>query len=48
MGWAPGGEAGVDKALGILREEIERDMALLGVTRISDISRDHIRKPLIS
>ena len=47
-GLGAGGEAGVDKALGILREEIERDMALLGVTRISDISRDHIRKPLIS
>ncbi len=37
-GLAAGGEAGVDRALTLLRDEIRRDMALLGVTSVSDLS----------
>lgn len=37
-GLAAGGEAGVARVLSIFRSEIERDMALMGRTRIADIS----------
>jgi L-lactate dehydrogenase (cytochrome) len=43
-GLGAGGQAGVERALTILRTEIERGMALLGVTKISDITRDIIQK----
>ena len=36
------GEAGVAKAFEILRDEIERSMALLGTPRVSDIGREHV------
>jgi L-lactate dehydrogenase (cytochrome) len=36
-GLAAGGEAGVAHALALLRDEIARDMALMGVTRIGDV-----------
>ncbi len=41
------GEAGVAKAFEILRDEIERSMALLGTARIRDIGRRHVepRRP---
>ena len=42
FGLAAGGQAGVAKALELLRAEIERDMGLLGCTKISDISSKHI------
>jgi len=32
-------------ALEILESEIRRTMAIMGVTHISDITRDHIRLP---
>ncbi len=38
------GQPGVEKALSILRTEIERDMALLGVTKVSEITRDFVKK----
>lgn len=38
-GLGAGGQAGVERALTLLRAEIERDMALLGVTKISEITR---------
>ena len=38
------GEAGVAKAFEILRDEIERSMALLGTTRIADIGRGHVEQ----
>jgi len=41
-GLAAGGQAGVAKALELLRAEIERDMGLLGCTSISEISGKHI------
>lgn len=42
-GLAAGGEVGVLRALTVLREELERDMALLGVSKISDIQPAHLR-----
>lgn len=42
-GLAAGGEAGVVHALGLLRDEIMRGMALLGRRRIADIGADVIR-----
>ncbi len=41
-GLAAGGQAGVAKALELLRAEIERDMGLLGCTSIGEISGKHI------
>jgi L-lactate dehydrogenase (cytochrome) len=37
---AVAGEAGVLKAISLLREEVSRDMAMLGVSRTSDIGSD--------
>ena len=42
FGLAAGGQAGVAKALELLRAEIERDMGLIGCTSISEISSKHI------
>ena len=36
-GLAAGGQAGVERALQILQDELERNMALVGVTRIVDV-----------
>ena len=44
-GLGAGGEAGVSKALDILSTELRRDMALLGVTRIAEITRGHVSRP---
>jgi L-lactate dehydrogenase (cytochrome) len=41
---AAGGEAGVDRALTLLRAEIERDMALMGAAKISDVNARFLRK----
>ena len=40
---AAAGQAGVERALGNLRAEIERDMKLMGVTEISQLSRNNLR-----
>ncbi|MCX8568531.1 alpha-hydroxy acid oxidase [Aminobacter sp. MET-1] len=40
---AAGGQTGVEKALGNLRGEIERDMKLMGVSRLDQLSRDNLR-----
>ncbi|MYK30325.1 MAG: alpha-hydroxy-acid oxidizing protein [Boseongicola sp. SB0670_bin_30] len=40
---AAAGQAGVDRALGLLRAEIERDMKLMGVTRIDQLGRHNLR-----
>lgn len=42
-GLAAGGEAGVDRALSILRAEFERTMALMGVNDIAALKRTHVR-----
>jgi 4-hydroxymandelate oxidase len=39
---AAAGEAGVDRALTLLDAEVRRDMALLGVTRPSEVGRQHL------
>jgi L-lactate dehydrogenase (cytochrome) len=36
-GLAAGGQLGVERALQILKDELERNMALMGVTRIADV-----------
>jgi L-lactate dehydrogenase (cytochrome) len=38
------GEAGVQRALTLLRDEVDRDMALLGIRGIGEISPDLVRK----
>ncbi|MEO0400650.1 MAG: alpha-hydroxy acid oxidase [Pseudomonadota bacterium] len=40
---AAAGEAGVARALQNIRSEIERDMKLMGVTRIDQLSRENLR-----
>ena len=40
---AAAGQAGVERALGQLRTEIERDMKLMGVTSVDQLSREHLR-----
>ena len=37
-------EAGVQRALTLLRDEVDRDMALLGIRSISEISPDLVRR----
>ena len=40
---AAAGQYGVEKALGIYRDELERDMKLMGCTKIGDLSRKNLR-----
>jgi L-lactate dehydrogenase (cytochrome) len=40
---AAAGQPGVEKALSNMRTEIERDMKLMGVTRVSQLTRDMLR-----
>lgn len=40
---AGGGQAGVERALAKLRDEIARGMRLMGITRLDQLSRDSIR-----
>ena len=40
---AAAGQAGVERALGILRDEIERGMKLMGVTRVDQLTADRLR-----
>jgi L-lactate dehydrogenase (cytochrome) len=40
---AAAGQAGVERALGLLRTEIERDMKLMGCTSIGQLSRSNLR-----
>ncbi|MEO8345601.1 MAG: alpha-hydroxy acid oxidase [Betaproteobacteria bacterium] len=40
---AAAGQAGVERALGLLRMEIERDMKLMGCKAIAQLSRDNLR-----
>ena len=40
---AAAGRAGVERALGNMRTEIERDMKLMGVTKLDQLSRDNVR-----
>jgi len=40
---AASGQAGVEKALGLYRTALERDMKLMGCTKIADLSRANLR-----
>lgn len=40
---AAAGQAGVERALGILQDEIERGMKLMGVTRVDQLTPDRLR-----
>lgn len=40
---AAGGQKGVERALGNLKAEIERGMKLMGVTRLDQLTREHLR-----
>ena len=44
-GLAAGGQAGVERCLQIFKQELERDMALLGVTSIDAIDDSYLFKP---
>ena len=41
-GLGAGGQAGVERAFAILREELERAMALLGTPTLADVRREHV------
>ena len=41
---AAAGRAGVERALGILKDEIERGMRLMGVTRVDQLTPDRLRR----
>jgi L-lactate dehydrogenase (cytochrome) len=36
------GEAGVRHAISLLSAEVDRDMALLGITHLDQLNRDHL------
>ena len=40
---AAGGQKGVERALGNLKKEIERDMILMGVSNVSELSKKNLR-----
>jgi L-lactate dehydrogenase (cytochrome) len=40
---AAAGQAGVERALALMREELERDMRLMGCSSVSRLSRDNLR-----
>ena len=40
---AAAGQAGVERALGLMRAEIERGMKLMGCTAIDQLSRENLR-----
>jgi L-lactate dehydrogenase (cytochrome) len=39
-----GGQAGVERAITLLRDEIDRDLALMGIRSVSEITSDLVRK----
>ena len=40
---AAAGQAGVERALSLMKDEIERDMRLMGVSTIAELSRKNLR-----
>lgn len=40
---AAAGQAGVERMLGLLKDEVERDMRLMGAARVSGLSRNNLR-----
>jgi isopentenyl diphosphate isomerase/L-lactate dehydrogenase-like FMN-dependent dehydrogenase len=43
-GLAAGGEAGVDRAYAILRDEVERVMKLIGCSKLADLDASYVRR----
>ncbi len=43
FGLGAAGQAGVERAFAIFREELERAMALLGTSTLADVRREHVR-----
>jgi L-lactate dehydrogenase (cytochrome) len=41
-GLCAGGEAGIDRALTVLRAEVKRDMALMGACNVAEVTRDKV------
>ena len=41
---AAAGQPGVERALGLLKDELERGMRLMGVTSVAQLNRDHLRR----
>jgi len=41
---AAAGQAGVERAIGLLRDEVVRDMRLMGAAKVSDLGPDNIRR----
>ncbi len=44
-GLAAAGEPGIDRALSILREDLDRTLRLLGCASVAELSPDHVRIP---
>ena len=44
-GLASGGQPGVERALGLLKNELDRSMALLGCRTIAEIGPTHVQRP---
>lgn len=40
---AAAGQAGVERMVGLLKDEVERDMRLMGAAKVADLSRDNLR-----
>ena len=40
---AAAGQVGVERAIGILKDEIERGMRLMGVTSVDQLTEDRLR-----
>jgi len=40
---AAAGQPGVERTLGLMRTEVERDMRLMGAKSVSDLSRGNLR-----
>ena len=40
---AAAGQEGVERALSLMKQEIERDMRLMGASKISDLDRHNLR-----
>ena len=41
---AAGGQPGVERALTLIKSEVERDMILLGCSKVADIGRHHVQR----
>ena len=43
MRWPPPVRPGVERAIALLKDEIERGMKLMGVTSVDQLNRDRLR-----